>query len=249
MIKYSQTIRYKNLNKNLETLNNNILIELMLDANATDKLNTNKHLKKIKKLCGERIVCIHSASHSLDLGSKDDFIREYSLNKVLGGIKIAKKLGVCEFVFHTTCMPFMPEAGFNNWLKLSKPSFDRIINKCVKNNIIPLIENTYEKNSILFDILFDKYKELYMCFDIGHVNCFSKAGYDDYIEKFSNKIKVVHIHDNTGEEDSHLDLLKGNIKIENILIKFKNHKQIRFNLETNVDNFQYNEKILKEILN
>ncbi len=244
----SQTIRYKNFFDNYDLINKGFKIELMLDSQATEKLSKNKNLKKIKKFAGKKIISVHGASHSLDLGSKDKNIRNYSLDMILKGIKIAQKLGAKDYVFHSTCMPYMTNNGFKNWLEASEQGFDKIIKKCDRYGILPLIENTYEKDTKLFEIFFKKYKKLNFCFDIGHINCFSDLRYDEWLSAFKHKIKALHIHDNNGDEDSHLDLFKGNIDIKYIFDKIKHIKDIRLNLETSIDDFQYNAKKTRELI-
>ena len=72
--------------------------------------------------------------------------------------------------------------------------------------------------------------EMYMTLDIGHAN---HAGYSAD-EIIFDSIKHVHAHDNFGDDDSHLPLGEGNIKLNDIInsLESKNYKGI-YILEVN----------------
>jgi len=56
--------------------------------------------------------------------------------------------------------------------------------------------------------------------DIGHANLFGRKP-EDFIKKFRNKIKHVHLHDNNGNEDLHLPMGCGSIDWEKTLKTLK----------------------------
>jgi len=71
---------------------------------------------------------------------------------------------------------------------------------------------------------------MYMTLDIGHAN---HAGYSAD-EIIFDSIKHVHAHDNFGDDDAHLPLGEGNIKLNDIInsLESKNYKGI-YILEVN----------------
>lgn len=85
------------------------------------------------------------------------------------------------------------------------------------------IENTYSTKGDLsnignkaydFEYIFNKIQneKLLFCYDTGH-NLISK---DDYINKLSNKIKIVHLSDNDGVKDLHIGIGEGILSKEEI---------------------------------
>lgn len=87
---------------------------------------------------------------------------------------------------------------------------------CLNSNIIISIENTYSEKGDFsnvgncvkdFEYIFDNITRdnLYFCYDTGHF----LINKDDYIDKLSDKIKIVHLSDNDGVTDSHIGIGKG----------------------------------------
>lgn len=250
MITLSHTLRFEKITKiDINTvINGGFKIELMLNSNSIDLLNNQNTFNKYYELLKDDIISVHAPAHSLNIGSKDDTIKEYSVKRILEGIEITRKFGAKDYIFHSTFMPLVPRDVFEKWIEISRPGFDKIINKCTKYGITPLIENTYEKNTELFEILFSKYKDIGFCLDIGHTNCFSQSDIFEWIDKFKNKICSVHVHDNSETEDSHLDLFSGNIDLNKIFSILKNIKIIRYNLETDIKSFSKNSTKLQELI-
>ncbi len=202
-------------------------------------------------LCKNNVASVHAPFLSLNLGSKDKFIREYSKRRILEGINIAKLLRAKEYIIHSTFFPLVPKKVFDTWIKLAWPSFEEIFAECKKAEILALVENTYEKDTLLHEKIFSDFKDIGFCLDVGHINCFSDATLDNWLDKFSNKLTALHLHDNIRLSDDHLDLGDGNIDLKKIIEKviiLSKTKNIRLNLETKIENFTKNTSRLKELL-
>jgi len=64
--------------------------------------------------------------------------------------------------------------------------------------------------------------DLKICFDIGHANTLGCI--DEFIDRFSGRIVNIHIHDNFGDNDSHMTIGDGNIDFTKVLPKLKGYK-------------------------
>ena len=104
----------------------------------------------------------------------------------------------------------------NNRNKYLKNTVEFLNDNCLDSNIVICIENTYSKkgdfsnignNVIDFEYIFNNTmrKKLCFCYDTGHF----LINKDDYIDKLSEKIKIVHLSDNDGTIDSHIGIGKG----------------------------------------
>ena len=65
----------------------------------------------------------------------------------------------------------------------------------------------------MFKELLDEVKSsrLKVCFDIAHLNVYSKMPFREWADALGNKIAYVHISDNCGEKDQHLEVGQGKI--------------------------------------
>ncbi len=95
----------------------------------------------------------------------------------------------------------------------------RIITKYAKTkNIKIMIENQYPfENSNEMSKVFDKIKDIYLLFDIAHAYYMNEDGdlaIVDFLDKYSNKIKHIHLSDNDGEDDDHYFIGYGSINFK-----------------------------------
>ncbi|MBC5997432.1 endonuclease [Romboutsia ilealis] len=93
----------------------------------------------------------------------------------------------------------------------------------LNSNIVISIENTYSKrgdfsnigNNVRdFEYIFNNTmrKKLCFCYDTGHF----LINKDNYINKLSEKLKIVHLSDNDGINDIHIGIGKGLLCMEHI---------------------------------
>ena len=249
MIVFSQTLRSENLYENMEKIcSQGFSIELMLKADFVDALSQPEMMDTLSGKSKDNVISVHAVSHSLNIGSKDKTIRSYSERRLMESLEIGKRLNVKEFLFHSTLMPYLPLDEYLHWLEIASEVFTKIVNGCKSEGIIPVIENTYEKDAELFLTLFHEYPDIMFCLDTGHVNCFSHIELDEWLVKTLHKIRVIHLHDNNEQEDNHLNLCEGTIVFHKLLHVIRDLKEIRLNLETPIDNFFKNSEKLKELI-
>lgn len=100
--------------------------------------------------------------------------------------------------------------------KYIKNSIDFLNKTSLENGVTVSIENTYSKGGDIsnvgnmvsdFEYIFENIKNSKVCFcyDTGH----NLINNDDYINELKEKITIVHLSDNDGNEDSHLGIGMG----------------------------------------
>jgi len=90
------------------------------------------------------------------------------------------------------------------------------------------VENTAEGTED-FERLFSKAGRLRFCLDVGHANLGGDPGRSgEFIDKFSDRLSLIHIHDNLGglneKCDLHLPLGKGTIDFSQIFSRLRQAK-------------------------
>lgn len=223
-------------------------LEIQLKAEDVAYLNSepeffafkNRILDK-KKL---KVEMVHAPFKDLTISSEDNFIRDYSIRNILGGIDFCFELGVKNLVFHTGFPPCLPASKIPAGYDRLKKSLEPIYTYALKRNITLLVENTYEKNLDLFEKIFADFPRILLTLDLGHLHCFAKDNPEIWIDKFREKIAHFHIHDNDLEEDLHLSLGRGKIPYKGLMKELPAQSSIT--LETPLSEIRENVFYMKQ---
>ena len=97
-----------------------------------------------------------------------------------------------------------------HFFRYALKSFDELESYCKALKIRICVENGYDAPPVhthyMYDTLFGRYDPDYMglCFDTGHANKMCKENCLEYAEYYNDRLFMIHIHDNHGENDEHL---------------------------------------------
>lgn len=162
-----------------------------------------------------KIVSIHGPYRDLCLGSKDTFIKSATMARFEYAYKIATLLNCPNIILHHGYIP--GTSSPSNWVKRAKLFFEEFLSD--KDNSISIhIENQFEDTPILISEVVSAVSDnrLNICLDIGHANLNSKIPILNWIEQLNDKISFVHLHNNNGLTDQHLDFTSGTIDFKEI---------------------------------
>ncbi len=178
---------------------------------------------------------IHSPLMNINIACLNKGIREASINEIKKSIDLASKIDANIVVIHPGMIPFLGRAFEKEIYELANESFKELGQYGEDRGVIATIENMpnfkghmyknmFELNNILEDL------DMYMTLDIGHAY---HSGYTPE-DMYFNRVKHIHIHDNNGDDDSHLALGEGSIDLKKIISKYedKNYKNI-YTIEVN----------------
>lgn len=175
-----------------------------------DQINIHKeHIKGIFP------ISFHAPFADLCPGSWDAMVRDVARNRFELGYKIAEKLGVSYMVFHIWWVPW---AGQKEKRADRCANFRREFLEWKSEKIQYNIENQFDFDpDVLLSVIQKINKDnVKVCLDIWHAHCHSKMPVVKRIKTLKEKIGYVHIHDNNGEEDEHLDIGKWNIPMVDV---------------------------------
>lgn len=186
----------------------------------------NDHMQEIKKnkaaYSRVKIESLHAPYKDLCLGSKDPLIKAATMARFEYAYKVATHLECTNVIFHHGYIPGASSPKY--WIKRSKDFFDEFLNG--KNeNVIFHIENQFEHSpDIIAEVIASvDDSRLKVCLDVGHAHCNSKTPPLNWIEYLGDKINFVHLHNNNGLEDQHLDFLNGTIDYKYIFNALERH--------------------------
>jgi len=202
-----------------------VKLNLNLELCITDTTYLFKRFATIGLVLKKRLeelnvkTIIHLPFYGLELGSADKYIRTLSQKLLIKGIFRALDLGIEKGVMHLGVPPHLSSVATKKWMTNFFETFSDIFEYSVKNNFRLYLENTWERNLVIFDTVFKNFHDdcVAMCLDIAHVHCFSETDFFLWWEKFQPFIQHIHLSDNNFNEDNHMVLGKGSINYLSVL--------------------------------
>ena len=218
----------KDLRKSVEIAKD---LKLGIELSRIPNVISNKRpfedvLREMKDIFGrfEGIKSVHGLFFDLSIASIDDDIKEISIKRYLQSLEVAKEIGAKTIVYHTGCEATIKHRKFQqaynddsiNFWKNYIQTYENAKITAVQENVS---ENTYEPILKIINSVNSPY--LQASLDTGHVNVHSDNKVVQWIEGYGHTLKHMHIHNNYGDDDSHLSLLKGTLDFDEIFDKIK----------------------------
>jgi sugar phosphate isomerase/epimerase len=235
------------------------------EISIEEPCSTPRLLMKGKKrilaaLSRNRMFAIGHTAYWVDFGTQHENVRKGWINEAKKMIATAKELNLGFLNFH-----FFPGNGSAKRIPKGRKAFLDNFTASMKelaafakgNNITLMLENMPVRDR----------KTAYRIKEFGHVirnvpglmvhldvaHAFTEGGnrkIDEYMEKFSDKIVHVHVHDNHGKDDEHLPIGNGRIDFKRVVAGLKRinyDKTITFEVFTSDRDAQRSRKIFERI--
>ena len=148
------------------------------------------------------------------VGERGEFVTE----RLIDELRRMSELGIKTGVAHVTWGYRVPEAPSTVGLQ----RYERAVEAAEKYGVKLAIENSVFPEQVCYLLDHIKSPHLGFCYDSGHENAFTPE--TDYLEKYSNRIIALHLHDNDGKEDMHAFPLTGTIDWKKKLAQLKKSK-------------------------
>lgn len=225
----NSSIEGREVNKNLfETTKKQGFELLELSLNNFPLSFREAKIEKIKNLAKENNLKlgIHAAMNLMEFCHENRLLRETSINLLKSNLIQSQMVGAKYFIFH------LGKAGtLEGQIETLQEFMD--FSRNYKPKV--LIENSYygfgvsdrELEKVLEALKID------MNLDIGHlwIAMNKRLASIEMINKFSDRIKYVHIHSNFGSSDDHLPLGEGNLPFKEFFERLIETKAEYFTLE------------------
>lgn len=199
-----------------------------IDLSKTPLLK-NEDIEMVRKLASEKSISLSvHAMIQLNFGLEDP------IQKIIEDIKVARKIGAKELVFHIS-----RNTEFDS--EEHKKIIDTLINEAKINKIQLLLENNhrgnYSDHEHLLEIL-EKFPSIKFCLDVGHLQEAQYYGLKInkivFIEKFLPYIEYLHVHDAAGKDKDHIVIGSGEINFKDIINLLNSKKDKKWIIE--IDN-------------
>jgi sugar phosphate isomerase/epimerase len=166
---------------------------------------------------------LHAPFHELSIGALDPFIRKASRNKLRLAFDLIAVFQprsiVCHLGFEDNKHGYKKEKWFNNSLE----GWQELLAIAEVNNTPLMLENTYETSPFQLKEMLQALDSQYarFCLDVGHTVTFAKNSWRDWLPELEPWLGHLHLHDNTGERDSHLPVGQGVFDFEGFVTYLK----------------------------
>ena len=179
---------------------------------------------------------IHAPFMDVNIASPQNQSRLNSIAQIKSSIDLANEINAEAVVVHPGLISFLANKYFKKEVyEFANQSIKEIGDYAKNLGVMATIENMPNFESMIYQNIADLNQllvenEMHMTLDIGHANHVGYAPEDMIFDS----IKHVHVHDNLGDDDSHLPLGEGSIDLKYIIntLESKNYDGI-YILEVN----------------
>jgi len=208
------------------------VVEVVCDAPYKSPLEINtQFLRSVKKALGIEYT-IHSPYTSMDIGSLDDSYRKQCVDRVLEAIEVGCAIGAHIVVVHPA---FGSRGSLEERLRvkeMEKDSLEKINESARSKNMKICIENMpmgipFVDRSLASGIiqLAKGLDGAGVTLDVAHANT-TNVKPETMMKHFGPELlSHVHVHDNRGTSDDHLEIGKGTVNWGNVAIGLR---QLRY---------------------
>lgn len=205
-----------------------------------------EHERRISTFKGK--ISFHGVFQDILIHSSDKKIAEASRQRIFENLEVARKLHASQVVFHGNFNPLVKDTYYHkNWVDRNTVFWREVLEKY---DVTILLENTWEPVPNMLKELLDEVNSLRLkvCFDIGHSTVYSKMPFREWADVLGGNISYVHISDNCGEKDQHLEVGQGKIdwqEFTNVIEEYQISPEIvleQVTLEKTKQSLSYMEK-------
>lgn len=173
--------------------------------------------KAIEKIRGMPALLFHGPFAELCPCAIDPRVRQVSMDRVIQSSKLALSLGISRVLFHGG---FIPLVYFPEWYVEQSVLFWKEALERIPRELTLVLENVMEPGPETLAEIAKGVDDprLGLCLDVGHANTIvSKTPPLSWAEPMGPWLRHVHLHDNTGDLDTHSPLGRGKIPMEAVL--------------------------------
>ncbi len=198
--------------------------EIGLEGDILYTFSLEEFSEVASKLKAASLPCtLHAPFHELSIGALDPFIRKASRNKLRMAFDLIAVFQpqsiVCHLGFEENKHGYKQEKWFSNSLE----GWQELLRIAEKNKTPLMLENTYETSPLQLKGILQALDSPYakFCFDVGHTVTFAKNSWSDWLPELEPWLGQLHLHDNTGDRDTHLPVGQGVFDFEGFVAYLK----------------------------
>ena len=191
------------------------LICLSISDNLDRFERTLEQAQKMLGRMGDPPVTIHGPFLDLNPAAFDSGIRKVTEKRFGQAWEAARILGADKVIYHSGMVPTV--YFLEGWAQREADFWKEFLWN--RSGIPICLENVLDREFEPFAEIIERvgHKDLGVCLDLGHAQCYSAHSAAEWANALKEHIRHVHLHDNHGCKDEHLALGEGSIPWKEIL--------------------------------
>ncbi len=188
--------------------------EIGIDAQALERFDVSAYQRIAGEIHDRRLsVTLHGPFVDLAVGSTDPAIKAATrrrFEQLLELVPIFRPTAVvCHAGYDWKRYSYFRE----DWMKNSLETWSWLAASLLEQGSRLMLENVYENNprDMRHILQLLESQKVGFCLDAGHLIAFGQGDLRQWLEDLGSYIGQLHLHDNTGRDDEHLALGKGQI--------------------------------------
>ena len=104
------------------------------------------------------------------------------------------------------------------WFPIAEKTWQDLLAIATTSNTVLALENTYEHEPTQHKKILESLNSplAQFCLDVGHLMAFAQSTWQEWLPTMTPWLSHLHLHDNTGNLDSHLAIGRGNFDFEDL---------------------------------
>ncbi len=173
-----------------------------------------------KELEGVECRIFHGPFNELFPCAIDPLARKLAAYRFEQALKLSETYGARKMVLHGG---YNPRLYYSCWYEEQSILFWKTFLEEHPGDFCVCLENVLEEEpGMLLNIVrgVDD-PRLQLCLDVGHVNAYSPAPAQQWIDSWGEYLSHAHVHNNDGTADTHSGLLEGTLNMKTLLPKLE----------------------------
>jgi len=157
--------------------------------------------------------------------SLDELKRLFTVKKYREAFNAAEAMGAVSIVLHAGYDKKTFMGDVDRWMDQSMKTWPEFVKRAEDADITIAAENIFEGEPSTLKRLVEEIASprFRLCIDSGHLNVFSKVGFEPWFKALGPYIAELHLHDNAGKRDQHLPLGDGSIDFKEYFALLKKY--------------------------
>ncbi len=197
--------------------------EIGLDAYSLDRFSAGDFRRAARAFqAAARRLTLHGPFQDLLPGALDDGILAASRRRLRQAFRLLPVFQPEAIVCHLGYEARLYQWDREAWLARSQDTWRELATAAAAHGVVVRLENVYETEPELFLEVLQRVNapNLEVCLDAGHLLAFGGGDFPRWLEALTPVVGQLHLHDNDGEEDTHLALGAGRVPLAQVLQHF-----------------------------
>ncbi|MBI4794813.1 MAG: sugar phosphate isomerase/epimerase [Deltaproteobacteria bacterium] len=166
-----------------------------------------------------RRLTLHAPFQDLLPGALDEMILYSSRRRLGQAFRLLPVFKPVTIVCHLGYDAKFYQWERRDWLARSAATWKEFSALATAHGVTVMVENVYETDPDLFVQLLTLVNapNLQVCLDVGHLQAFGGGDFERWLNTLWPLIGQLHLHDNRGDQDTHLALGRGTVPLESVL--------------------------------